>query len=103
MFILWKKSKGNQASGSKNDDLFNAQINVSPVSSSSEYEAYRVDSQNRSQYETLAQTSFQEYSVLTPGGTQQHNVMNRASAVADNNCAKEENSYVNLVLSNTET
>ena len=61
------------------------------------------DSQNRSQYETLAETSFREYSVLTHGGTQQHNVMNRASAVADNNCAKEENSYVNLVLSNTET
>ncbi|XP_052214821.1 hemicentin-1-like [Dreissena polymorpha] len=103
MFILWKKFKRNQASGSMYDDLFNGQINVSAVSTSSEYEAYRVDSQYRNQYETPAETSFHEYSALTHGGTQQHNVMNRASDVADNDCAKEENSYVNLVLSNTET
>ncbi|XP_052219306.1 cell adhesion molecule Dscam2-like isoform X2 [Dreissena polymorpha] len=101
--VTTRAKSGNQASGSKYDDLFNGQINVSATNTSSEYEAYRVDSQYRNQYETSAETSFHEYSALTHGGTQQHNVMNRASDVADNDCAKEENSYVNLVLSNTET
>ncbi|KAH3813779.1 hypothetical protein DPMN_142247 [Dreissena polymorpha] len=103
MFILWKKSKRNQAGGSQYDDLFKGQVNVSASNTSSEYEAYRVDSQERSQYETLAETSFHEYSVITPGGTQEHNAMNRVTDVADNDCAKEENSYANSVLSETGT
>ncbi|XP_052219311.1 synaptogenesis protein syg-2-like isoform X2 [Dreissena polymorpha] len=103
MFILWKKSKRNEAGGSQYDDLFNGQVNVSAVSTSSEYEAYKVESKNRSQYETLAETSFHEYSVITHGGTQEHNASNRVPDVADNECAKEENRYVNLVLSKTGT
>ncbi|KAH3813786.1 hypothetical protein DPMN_142254 [Dreissena polymorpha] len=103
IFILWKKSKRNQAGGSQYDDLFKGQVNVSAANTSSEYEAYRVDSQNKSQYETLAETSFHEYSVITHGGTQEHNAMNRVSDVADNDCAKEENSYANSVLSKTGT
>ncbi|KAH3811417.1 hypothetical protein DPMN_139827 [Dreissena polymorpha] len=41
IFILWKKSKRNEAGGSRDDDLFNGQVNVSAVSTSSEYEAYK--------------------------------------------------------------
>ncbi|KAH3813758.1 hypothetical protein DPMN_142226 [Dreissena polymorpha] len=55
-------------------------------------------SQYRNQYETLAHTSFHEYSVLSPGNTQEYSVMNQVSQVSENDrvIVNTENAYVNL-------
>ncbi|KAH3813802.1 hypothetical protein DPMN_142271 [Dreissena polymorpha] len=52
------------------DDLFKGQTNVSAVNTSSEYEACRVESQQRDKYETLAETSFHVYSAISRIGTE---------------------------------
>ncbi|KAH3813784.1 hypothetical protein DPMN_142252 [Dreissena polymorpha] len=84
--VLWKYRnafKRKPGEGAQYDDLFNRQADVLAANTSSEYEAYRVESQQTNQYETLAETSFHEYSVLSPGGKQDYSVTNRVTQAFD--------------------
>ncbi|KAH3811415.1 hypothetical protein DPMN_139825 [Dreissena polymorpha] len=107
--VLWKcrntfTLKRNADAGAPYDDLFKGQANVSAVNTSSEYEECRVESQQRDQYETLAETSFHAYSAISNGGSEEIRVLNRVSEASDNdNAVKKDNKiYVNLVLSTTD-
>ncbi|XP_052219302.1 nephrin-like isoform X1 [Dreissena polymorpha] len=104
--VLWKYRKAFKRKpdeGAQYDDLFNRQVDVPAANISSEYEAYRVEAQQTNQYETLAETSFHEYSVLSPMGKQDYSVMNRVNQVTETDRAivKQENAYVNLSFSVT--
>ncbi|XP_052218306.1 synaptogenesis protein syg-2-like [Dreissena polymorpha] len=107
--ILWKcrntfTFKRKPDASAPYDDLFKGQTNVLAVNTSSEYEECRVESQQRDQYETLAETSFHVYSAISRIGTEGISIFNRESVASDNDCAvgRKDRSYVNLVLSKTE-
>ncbi|KAH3813787.1 nephrin-like [Dreissena polymorpha] len=107
--VLWKcrnsiTLKRNPDAGAPYDDLFKGHTNVSAVNTSSKYEEYRIESHHINQYETLAETSFHQYSVISSGDTEGISVLNRESEASDNDCAvrREDKVYVNLVLSKTE-
>ncbi|KAH3814016.1 nephrin-like [Dreissena polymorpha] len=102
LVVLWKcrnKFKRNPDAGAHYDDLFKGQTNVSAPNTSSEYAEYKVESHHINQYETLAETSFHQYSVISSGDTEGISVLNRESEVPDNDCAvgREDRFYVNLV------
>ena len=61
------------------------------------------ESQHTNQYETLAETSFHEYSVLSPGGKHDYSVRNRVTQVTETDRAivNQENAYANLSFSET--
>ncbi|XP_052219165.1 hemicentin-1-like [Dreissena polymorpha] len=104
--VLWKYRKAfkrKPGEAAHYDDLFNRQADVPSSNTSSEYEAYRVEAQQTNQYETLAETSFHEYPVLSPGGKHDYSVMNRVNQVTDTDRAivNQENAYVNLSFSET--
>ncbi|KAH3814007.1 hypothetical protein DPMN_142483 [Dreissena polymorpha] len=107
LVMLWKYRKAfkrQPGEGAHYDDLFNRQVNVPAANTSSEYETYNVESQHTNQYETLAETSFHEYSVLSPGGKQDYSVKNRATQVTETDRAivNQENAHVNLSFSETQ-
>ncbi|XP_052218292.1 nephrin-like [Dreissena polymorpha] len=90
LVMLWKYRKAfkrQPGEGAHYDDLFNRQANVPAANTSSEYETYKVESQHTNQYETLAETSFHEYSVLSPGGKQDYSVRNRVTQVTETDSA----------------
>ncbi|XP_052219326.1 uncharacterized protein LOC127836669 [Dreissena polymorpha] len=100
LVMLWKYRKAfkRKPGEAHYDDLFNKQANVLAANTSSEYETYKVESQHTNQYETLAETSFHEYSVLSPGGKQDYSVTNRVTQVTetDRDIVNQENAYVCL-------
>ncbi|KAH3813762.1 hypothetical protein DPMN_142230 [Dreissena polymorpha] len=87
--------------GAHYTDLFNRQVDVPPANARSEYEAYRVEAQQTNQYETLAETSFHGYSVLSPGVKHDFSVMNRVNQVTETDRAivNQDNAYVTLSFS----
>ncbi|XP_052217549.1 synaptogenesis protein syg-2-like [Dreissena polymorpha] len=104
--VLWKYRKAfkrKPSEGAHYDDLFNRQADAPSANTISEYEAYRVEAQQTNQYETLAETSFHEYSVLSPGGKHDYIVMNRVNQVTETDRAivNQESAYVNLSFSET--
>ncbi|XP_052216641.1 uncharacterized protein LOC127834658 isoform X2 [Dreissena polymorpha] len=106
LVMLWKYRKAftrKPGEGARYDDLFNRQANVPAANTSSEYETCKVESQHTNQYETLAETSFHEYSVLSLGGKQDYSVRNRVTQVTETDRAvvNQENAYVNLSFSET--
>ncbi|KAH3814032.1 hypothetical protein DPMN_142509 [Dreissena polymorpha] len=113
LVMLWKYRKAfkRKPGEAHYDDLFNKHLrdecnainqdmscfraNVLAANTSSEYETYKVESQHTNQYETLAETSFHEYSVLSPGGKQDYSVTNRVTQVTetDRDIVNQENAY----------